>query len=174
MKIALFTTCIFAMMTISLASAQAQERVELIDVGLSLVPPAEWTDTTMSNLSADDPAMAFYHVQVNGTGQSVALHRQECRTTEQQRSWARGDIARNQISENDSLTELPESAPVKFGSHNGFELSAPRENATMRAYSFLWVDEQWCYRADLGAPDELFASSRSDFQQIIDSIRPVD
>lgn len=166
--------CMAALLVMSISEARAQQRVELTKVGLSILPPSQWSDTTMWKLSEEDPAMAFYHIQVDATGQSVAVRREECRTDEHKRSWTSGDIARRHLSDGDRFTALPEDAPVSFGTRSGFELAAPRGDVIMRAYSFLWTDDEWCYRADLGAPEESFAGSSSDFQHIIDSIRTLD
>jgi len=171
MKRVVFLSCMAALLWMSISEARAQQHVELTKVGLSILPPSQWSDTTMWKLSEEDPAMAFYHIQVDATGQSVAVRREECRTDEHKRSWTSGNIARQHLSDDDMFTALSEDAPVSFGTHSGFELASPRGDVIMRAYSFLWTDDEWCYRADFGAPDESFAGSSSDFQHIIDSIQ---
>lgn len=159
---------------VTITALQAQDRIDMAAVGLSVEVPGSWTDLKTSDLTEHAPEFAFYHIQVSENGKFVALRREECQAEEKQAQWVSGEIEAAQMGPDDTIAPLADSAAVTFDDHAGYLIISPRERFTYRSYSFNWVEHGFCYRAQVGAPDNTFAASSSEFQQIIDSIRPLE
>ena len=147
--------------------AQAQQRLDMPELGASVEIPAAWKQTKTYNVTSPLPEMGVYHLMNLENGQGISLRQDECSASDR-RAWIRGELA-EVLHPGDVLKPLSGKESVRFDEHKGFEIW--RRGPDYKAYVFYLAKGKRCYEVTLSSPEGIFGESESLFQQLVDSIR---